>query len=451
MAHYHNNQLTVVGPETDDEKLHVIQNTTTNLERTRTYKPTMSDFDNKNADSYANTGAEPAKSDNVRYVDASHGALASEFSRHGYAFGGEHFAPYDAYNGGDTAFTDYPPLHDVYSGGDGNYDQFYDASLSLYSAPPGNDMYPFTSFAYDVPTAIPEVQEGKPTLTVEEGSGSTEVEDEVKVEEGVEHTVSYTPESESEGDSSGYEERRPSKVLKTNKDGVPRKPRQPRAKLLKWDDNDWKNVALGLVWACGENGIQIPFDQASQVVSESCTAGALQQALLKLRCKQIAEGHQVPQLRMAWTRKNKKSGSIMSSANSPKATLQETVMPYRPAPVLYGTFLSVVLPLASSNRLASDQRGVPFVCAHRRQQSVDYGRLAPRTPLQAARELECPGAPRKRKRVSFSDCDTIIPRYHYPQRDNDEDEDGQGGSNQNVFGAPVGGNFGGPLPPASSA
>ncbi|KAF2031386.1 hypothetical protein EK21DRAFT_110985 [Setomelanomma holmii] len=139
----------------------------------------------------------------------------------------------------------------------------------------------------------------------------------IKTEDGHdENNVSYTPHGDGDSEESDYDERRPSKVPKLNKDGVPRKPRQPRSKLLKWDDNDWKNVALGLVWACGENGIQIPFDQASQVVSESCTAGALQQALLKLRGKQIAEGFQIPSLKMAWTRKNKHASSSKSSANT---------------------------------------------------------------------------------------------------------------------------------------
>jgi hypothetical protein len=134
-------------------------------------------------------------------------------------------------------------------------------------------------------------------------------------QEEEETQVSLTPYGGSEYDESEYDGRRRSKVPKLNKDGIPRKPRQPRPKLLKWDDNDWKNVALGLVWACGENGIQIPFDQASQVVSESCTAGALQQALLKLRGKQIAEGFQIPSLRMAWTRKNKNGTFTTSTAN----------------------------------------------------------------------------------------------------------------------------------------
>lgn len=164
----------------------------------------------------------------------------------------------------------------------------------------------------------------------------------VKQEDG-EQQVSLTPYGGSEYDESEYDGRRRSKVPKLNKDGVPRKPRQPRPKLLKWDDNDWKNVALGLVWACGENGIQIPFDQASQVVSESCTAGALQQALLKLRGKQIAEGFQIPSLRMAWTRKNK-NGSLSTSSANPNLSqgTEKNILPKKRPTRFLGTQTLVI-------------------------------------------------------------------------------------------------------------
>ncbi|KAF3053253.1 hypothetical protein E8E11_004935 [Didymella keratinophila] len=119
------------------------------------------------------------------------------------------------------------------------------------------------------------------------------------------HSVSAAPAEDSEFAASESEDERPRKTPKLNKDGGPRKPRQPRPKLLKWSDDDWKNVCLGIVWACGETGVQIPFDQAAQVVGEKCTAGALQQALLKLRGKQIGAGHSIPNLKMAWTRKIK--------------------------------------------------------------------------------------------------------------------------------------------------
>jgi hypothetical protein len=167
----------------------------------------------------------------------------------------------------------------------------------------------------------------------------------VKSEDQEQDQVSLTPLGGSEYEESDYDERRPSKVPKLNKDGIPRKPRQPRAKLLRWDDNDWKNVALGLVWACGENGIQIPFDQASQIVSESCTAGALQQALLKLRGKQIAEGFQIPSLRMAWTRKNKNSTPSKSSANAQPSQGTQKLMPPKRKPTRFAGHQSLLITL----------------------------------------------------------------------------------------------------------
>jgi hypothetical protein len=168
----------------------------------------------------------------------------------------------------------------------------------------------------------------------------------VKTEDNDEQDVSHSPLGGSEYDESDYDDRRPSKSRKVNKDGVPRKPRQPRPKLLKWDDNDWKNVALGLVWACGENGIQIPFDQASQIVSESCTAGALQQALLKLRGKQISEGFQIPSLRMAWTRKNKNSASSKSSADvKPSQEGTQKPMTHKKKPTRFAGNQSLIVTL----------------------------------------------------------------------------------------------------------
>ena len=133
--------------------------------------------------------------------------------------------------------------------------------------------------------------------------------------------LSISQASDSEYEEEDLEGNSVPKAPKINKDGALRKPRQPRAKLLKWSDNDWKNVVLGLVWACGETGVQIPFEQAAQVVGPGCTAGALQQALLKLRAKQIAEGYQIPSLKMAWTRKNKNSSTTTSSADTNSAQI----------------------------------------------------------------------------------------------------------------------------------
>lgn len=154
---------------------------------------------------------------------------------------------------------------------------------------------------------------------------------EARSEDGLFATSSNSPHDNDyvEGSSKA---RRSFKVTKTprtprtpkiNKDGEPRKPRQPRPKLLKWSDNDWKNVLLGVVWACGETGVQIPFDQAAQVLGENCTAGALQQALLKLRSKQVADGFQIPALKMAWSRKNR-NGSTSSPIASTKTTPAQT-------------------------------------------------------------------------------------------------------------------------------
>jgi hypothetical protein len=145
----------------------------------------------------------------------------------------------------------------------------------------------------------------------------------VKIEgsdDGSPNSVSYSHTFSSEDGESDYGARRSSRVHsrapKINKDGAPRKPRQPRPKLLKWTDNDWKNVVLGIIWACGETGVTIPFDQAAQVVGENCTAGAMQQAILKLRQKQIDQGYDIPSLKMAWTRKNRNRNQDLSSRSS---------------------------------------------------------------------------------------------------------------------------------------
>ncbi|KAJ4309034.1 hypothetical protein N0V94_009114 [Neodidymelliopsis sp. IMI 364377] len=180
------------------------------------------------------------------------------------------------------------------------------------------------------------------------------------------YSVSATPEEESDFAASESEEERPRKMPKINKDGALRKPRQPRPKLLKWNDDDWKNVCLGIVWACGEVGVQIPFDQAAQIVGEKCTAGALQQALLKLRGKQIAEGHQIPMLKMAWTRKNKYVGSAKSKSQEPEANK------FRKKPTRMEATQSylVTLPRAYKN---IDRKGM--VCPYKWKKPVHKARL----------------------------------------------------------------------------
>jgi hypothetical protein len=88
-----------------------------------------------------------------------------------------------------------------------------------------------------------------------------------------------------------------------NKNGKPRKSRQKRAPLIRWDDHDIALAMIGIVWACGEAGVQIPFAQAAQVVETSCTASALQQAILKIKDRLVLQGDQIPKLRMGWPSK----------------------------------------------------------------------------------------------------------------------------------------------------
>ncbi|USP75851.1 hypothetical protein yc1106_03125 [Curvularia clavata] len=160
-------------------------------------------------------------------------------------------------------------------------------------------------------------------ITSTSGNQDQERKDEAKLETEVKkHAVSYTPSHDSDYYESSDEDVSPRKAPKLNKDGAPRKPRQPRPKLLKWTDNDWKNVVLGIIWACGEQGVQIPFGQAAKVVGENCTASALQQAVLKLRGKQIAAGHKIPVLVMPWSRKDRNRRSTTPIANAKKAQIQ---------------------------------------------------------------------------------------------------------------------------------
>ncbi|KAJ4353748.1 uncharacterized protein N0V89_005478 [Didymosphaeria variabile] len=93
------------------------------------------------------------------------------------------------------------------------------------------------------------------------------------------------------------------KKRKINKNGRMRKVRQPRGNLRRWDENDVSRALMGIVWACGENGVQIPFDQAAKLVDQTCTAGALQQAILKIQTKLNKDGEQIPRIKMNWPKK----------------------------------------------------------------------------------------------------------------------------------------------------
>ncbi|KZM19338.1 uncharacterized protein EKO05_0002951 [Ascochyta rabiei] len=205
-----------------------------------------------------------------------------------------------------TNDTSYPSVYSSGNGG-GYYNHEFPTSSGLVRTLSGDTLTPDTFVLDGGPDYYGATNEDHADIKLEDARDS--------------HTVSATPAEERDFVASDSEEERPRKAAKINKDGAPRKPRQPRAKLLKWNDEDWKNVCLGIVWACGETGVQIPFDQAAQVVGEKCTAGALQQALLKLRGKQIADGYQIPNLKMAWTRKsrNAASGAQARPSEEPEA------------------------------------------------------------------------------------------------------------------------------------
>ncbi|PVH98250.1 hypothetical protein DM02DRAFT_682611 [Periconia macrospinosa] len=104
-----------------------------------------------------------------------------------------------------------------------------------------------------------------------------------------------------EDSDSEYEEH--GKKRKLNKNGEPRKVRKPRGHLRQWDDEDVARALMGLVWAAGENGIRLPFDQAAQMVGQNCTASALQQAILKIHSKLNDQGAQIPKIKMNWPSK----------------------------------------------------------------------------------------------------------------------------------------------------
>jgi hypothetical protein len=323
MPSYHNNKLTMVGLDSDsDEKSYTPTKTSRTKRKRGLEHKTHVNQEHKHCDS--NVEIEPYTAPPSALYNGKGEINGYEDDASSFAywsvnpFGGLHDPSSEQSN-----LNNYSPMYDVFIDTASSQNPFSQQEHSIYasyknlngSSTNTND----TNGATIGEALLQESATSNMTTYASRGDEGIDGDDDttpVKQEAYTESAVSSTPLGGSECYESEYDEHRPCKIPKLNKDGIPRKPRQPRPKLLKWDDNDWKNVALGLVWACGENGIQIPFDQASQIVSESCTAGALQQALLKLRGKQIAEGFQIPSLRMAWTRKNKNAVSSSSSANS---------------------------------------------------------------------------------------------------------------------------------------
>lgn len=89
---------------------------------------------------------------------------------------------------------------------------------------------------------------------------------------------------------------------------------------MKWTDNDWKTAVIAIVHACGEANIPIPFDKAANVISEHVTGSAFQQAILKLKQKMSAEGHEIPSLKMSWTKKNQGTSTNPNAKPDPEPT-----------------------------------------------------------------------------------------------------------------------------------
>jgi hypothetical protein len=72
---------------------------------------------------------------------------------------------------------------------------------------------------------------------------------------------------------------------------------------------------MGIVWACGENGVVIPFGQAAKIVDQDCTSGALQQAILKMHDKLNKDGAQLPRIKMNWPKKPNTGGKSVVRDN----------------------------------------------------------------------------------------------------------------------------------------
>ncbi|KAH7087643.1 hypothetical protein FB567DRAFT_592315 [Paraphoma chrysanthemicola] len=385
MSHYHNNQLNVVGLDSElDDATYTPTKAIKAHKRKRNAKLTMHDTNTKSGGDVKNGAMQDDGGSNTALNNVGPPFL-----------GGQEFPPpslpatfasQDAQDYDFSSYFDYNPIdYSVMGSNMWNQDQAAGEGYDLNAM--GSEVE-ITDALIDAANEVNSDDEDEMFYGNDNADkGQSKEQDggdniQVKQERGLGHpSVSPFPHRDSDYEESDYEERRPSKAPKLNKDGGPRKPRQPRPKLLKWDDNDWKNVALGLVWACGENGIQIPFQQASQVVSESCSAGALQQALLKLRGKQIAEGYQIPSLRMAWTRKNKNGSSSTSSANTKSQDTGTKNMLPRKKPTRFVGNQSLIVTLKRAYR---DTDRLHLVYPHKVSSAASKAKkpsLAPPQPL----------------------------------------------------------------------
>ncbi|KAF2474134.1 uncharacterized protein BDR25DRAFT_385603 [Lindgomyces ingoldianus] len=103
---------------------------------------------------------------------------------------------------------------------------------------------------------------------------------------------------------------KPKSITSTPKKIPNRKSRAPREKLLNWKDSDnYEMLLLGIVGACGEHNIRIPFAAAAEFAGfnksrkKLCSSGMMQQALIKLKERKVSQGKRLRSLHMSWTKK----------------------------------------------------------------------------------------------------------------------------------------------------
>lgn len=201
----------------------------------------------------------------------------------------------------------------------------------------------------------------------------------------------------------------PDKKRKINKNGRVRKIREPRGHLRRWDESDVSRALMGIVWACGENGVVIPFAQAAKLVDQDCTSGALQQAILKMHDKMNADGAQLPKMKMNWPKKPSVGGKAIIRDNGKvprkKPTLTQATqcnivsLPARPRDTSSATSDAaqqyLVLPMGESRSGQSASAGVKHEPAHEMiSPPQKISDLPPSMPVQSCRSPVCPPAPR---------------------------------------------------------
>ncbi|KAL5376420.1 hypothetical protein DPSP01_010530 [Paraphaeosphaeria sporulosa] len=201
----------------------------------------------------------------------------------------------------------------------------------------------------------------------------------------------------------------PGKKRKINKNGRVRKVREPRGHLRRWDESDVSRALMGIVWACGENGVVIPFAQAAKIVDQDCTSGALQQAILKMHDKMNRDGAQLPRIKMNWPKKPSAAGKSIIRDNGKvprkKPTLTQATqctivsLPAQPRDTISAAGEApqqdLVLPMDVSYSGQSASADVRHERADEMPSSPrQLSDLPPSTPAQHHGSPICPPAPR---------------------------------------------------------